>query len=133
MLKRWIGMGSAITFTAILPATSLAQGIDSFSDSALRRDGDFYSNLFHQKFLNNLVDPIKSRRTNRRTETPKPAKTPITQASTITIPQQNGATMPKKLAQSAPQEKRQKVEQVFSQLLASYPKLEQQFNIPESH
>ncbi|QLE54665.1 DUF6683 family protein [Nostoc sp. TCL26-01] len=126
-------MWIAIAISTI-PVATLAQGVDSFSDSALLRNGDFYSNLFHQKFLNRLVDPLKSRRGNRlvrrETTTVSPSKVPATQTSTITVPQPNGATMPKKLAQSAPEAQRQTVEKVFSQLLARYPKLEEQFNIP---
>lgn len=104
----------------LIPSRSLAQ-LDS--DSPLMRNANFYSDLFHRKFLDGLVDPLKRR----------PSNTRPSNASTITTLQSSGATMPRKLAQSAPPEQRRAVEQVFTQLLTvSYPKVEQQLGIPKN-
>jgi hypothetical protein len=84
-------------------------------DSPLMRNANFYSDLFHCKFLDGLVDPLKRRRSDTRSVT----------TSTITTPQSSGATMLQKLAQPPPPEQRKAVEQAFTQLLnVSYPKVE---------
>ena len=107
----------------LLPLRSFAQ-LDS--ESPIMRNANFYSDLFHRKFLDGLVDPLKRNRSNR------PASSRAS-TSTVTTPPPNGATMPRKLAQSAPPEQRKAVEQVFDQLLTVYyPKVEQQLGIPEN-
>jgi hypothetical protein len=110
-------------------------------DSPLMRHADFYSQTFHQKFLSDLVDPLKgSRKRPAATALPSGAGAASagtgstrlgaasTQAPAVGSP--GSSSVPRKMASGAPPAAREKVEKFFTYLLSEYPKFERQSGFP---
>lgn len=128
---RWLVLAGGVTASAV----AMAQ---YDYDSPLMRHADFYSHTFHQKFLNDLVDPLKGSRK-------KPATASLSSAAANTVagamparlgsattqaPAVGASAVPRKMASEAPPAARAEVEKVFSQLLSEYPKFERQSGFP---
>lgn len=100
-------------------------------DGPLMRHAEFYSHTFHQKFLNDLVDPLKGGGTKARSgAAPRAAGSAPTRSATLAPATAGTTAVPRKMASEAPAAARAEVERVFAQLLAEYPKFERQAGMP---
>jgi hypothetical protein len=110
-------------------------------DSPMMRHADFYSHTFHQKFLNDLVDPLKGSRkkpsatalssgTGTGNAGAMPARLAAASTQAPAVGGAGSSSVPRKMASDAPPAARVEVEKVFSQLLSEYPKFERQSGFP---
>jgi hypothetical protein len=128
----------SVSLAVCLPiAASRAQDFDY---SPLMRQADFYSDLFHKKFQNELVNPIKIRRPNTSTSpvNQQNLKAPITPTNaakpvaTTFKPTQTAGAMATKMAATYPPQRRAEVERTFRQVLQSFYRLESQLGAPKN-
>ncbi|MGL5838707.1 MAG: DUF6683 family protein [Sphingorhabdus sp.] len=130
----------AVAFAILWCSTpsSLGAQIDSSLDGPIMSHANFYSNFFHQRFLDRLVDPIKIKRSKTgvapkqpvaQPRQPRDKPQPKSDTPLLANGGKHGLT-PQKMATLSPEPQRAEITRVFNALLAKYPEFEKASGIP---